>query len=40
MSLRWRAIWVIATVLLFGYYAVANFASEETRLASPWIPDN
>ena len=29
MSLRWRAIWVIATVLLFGYYAVANFASEE-----------
>ncbi len=40
MSLRWRAIWVIATVMLFGYYAVANFASEETRIASPLVPDN
>ena len=40
MSLRWRAIWVIATVVLFGYYAVANIASEETRLESPLIPDN
>ena len=40
MSFRWRAIWVIATVLLFGYYAVANYASEETRIESPWVPDN
>jgi preprotein translocase subunit SecD len=40
MSLRWRAIWVIATVLLFAYYAIANFASEATRIASPWVPDN
>ena len=40
MNLRWRAIWVIATVLLFGYYAVANIASEETRLESPWVPDS
>jgi preprotein translocase subunit SecD len=40
VSFRWRAIWVIATVLLFGYYAVANFASEETRIESPWVPDN
>jgi len=39
MSLRWRAILVSATVLLFGYYAVANFASEPTRVASPWVPD-
>jgi len=39
MSLRWRATWVAATVLLFGYYAVANFASEATRVASPWVPD-
>ncbi len=39
MSLRWRAILVSATVLLFGYYAVANFASEATRVASPWVPD-
>ncbi len=40
MSLRGRAIWVFATVLLFGYYAVANFASEETRIESPLVPDN
>ena len=40
MSLRWRAIWVIATILLFGYYAVANFASEQTRIESPLVPDN
>ena len=40
MSFRWRAIWVTATVLLFGYYAVANYASEETRIESPWVPDN
>ena len=40
MSFRWRAIWVVATVLLFGYFAVANFASEETRLESPLVPDN
>jgi preprotein translocase subunit SecD len=40
MNLRGRAFWVIATVLLFGYYAVANFASEERRLDSPWVPDN
>ncbi len=40
MSLRWRIIWVAATVLLFGYYAIANYASEETRLESPLIPDS
>jgi len=40
MSFRWRAIWVVSTVLFFGYYAVANYASEETRLESPWVPDN
>jgi preprotein translocase subunit SecD len=40
VSFRWRAIWVTATVLLFGYYAVANYASEETRIESPWVPDN
>ncbi|MCH8084534.1 MAG: protein translocase subunit SecD [Myxococcales bacterium] len=40
MSLRGRAIWVSATVLLFGYYAVANYASEETRIESPLVPDN
>ena len=40
MSFRWRAIWVVATVLLFGYYAVANYASEETRIESPWVPDS
>jgi preprotein translocase subunit SecD len=40
MSFRWRAIWVLAVVLLFGYYAVANFATEETRIESPLVPDN
>jgi preprotein translocase subunit SecD len=40
VSFRWRVIWVVATVLLFGYYAVANYASEETRIESPWVPDN
>jgi preprotein translocase subunit SecD len=40
MSLRWRIIWVAATVLLFGYYAIANFASEEARIESPLIPDS
>jgi len=40
MSLRWRAIWVVATVVLFGYYALANFASEEARIDSPLLPDN
>jgi preprotein translocase subunit SecD len=33
-------IWVSAVLLLFGYYAIANFASEETRIESPWVPDN
>jgi len=40
MSLRGRMIWVSAVLLLFGYYAIANFASEETRIESPWVPDN
>ncbi len=40
MSLRGRAIWVFATVLFLGYYAVANYASEETRIESPLVPDN
>ena len=40
MSFRWRLILVTACVLLFGYYAVANFASGETRLESPLVPDN
>ena len=40
MSLRWRAIWIAATVLLFGYYALANFASQESRLDSLLLPDS
>ena len=39
MSLRWRVTLVALSVALFGYYAVANVASEETRLESPLIPD-
>ena len=38
MSLRWRLILISATVFLFGYYALANVASEEARLESPLIP--
>ena len=40
MSLRGRMILVSAFLLLFGYYAIANFASDETRIESPWVPDN
>jgi preprotein translocase subunit SecD len=40
VSLRWRAIWIVATVLLFSYYALANFASPESRLESPLLPDS
>jgi preprotein translocase subunit SecD len=40
VSLRWRGIWIGATVMLFAYYALANFASPETRLGSPLVPDN
>ena len=39
MNLRGRIIGVSLTVLLFGYYALANFASEEARLDSALIPD-
>jgi len=40
VSFRGRLILVTAFLLLFGYYAIANFASEETRIESPWVPDN
>ncbi len=40
MSLRGRLILVTGFLLLFGYYALANFASEETRIESPLVPDN
>jgi preprotein translocase subunit SecD len=39
VSLRWRVTLVALSVALFGYYAVANVASEEARLESPLIPD-
>ncbi len=39
MNLRGRIIGVSLTILLFGYYAVANFASEQARFDSALIPD-
>ena len=38
-NLRLRLAWVAATVLLLSYFAAANCFSEQTRLASPLIPD-
>ena len=38
-SLRLRLASILAVVLLFGFLAVANFVSEETRRASPLLPD-
>jgi preprotein translocase subunit SecD len=37
--LRLRLASIAALLLVFGYLALANFASEETRLASPLLPD-
>ena len=39
MNLRGRSIGIGLTVFLFGYYAIANFASEEARFDSALIPD-
>lgn len=40
MSLRTRAALIVGTVLLFGYLALANLFSLETRKAHWWLPDN
>jgi preprotein translocase subunit SecD len=37
--LRLRLAGVAGTVLFLSYFAAANCFSEQTRLASPWIPD-
>jgi preprotein translocase subunit SecD len=39
-ALRVRVGAIAALVLLLGFYAVANFASEEWRLGSPLLPDD
>ena len=38
--LRLRIASLAALVLLFGFLAVANFIPEQTRLASPLLPDD
>jgi preprotein translocase subunit SecD len=38
-NLRLRLASILAVVLVFGYLALANFASDETRAASPLLPD-
>jgi len=38
-TFRWRFIATALIVGFFGFYAIANFIPEETRLASPWLPD-
>ncbi len=38
MNLRGRVIGVSLTILLFGYYALANFASEQARQDNALIP--
>ncbi len=39
MNLRVRTGLVSAVVLVFGFFAVANFVPEEARLGSPLLPD-
>ena len=36
---RFRLASIAATVLVFGYLAVANFVPQAARVASPWWPD-
>ena len=38
--LRWRLLSILAVVLFFGFFTVANFVSEQTRAASPLLPDD
>ena len=39
-ALRWRIIGVVASLLLCGWFAAANFFPPETRRASALLPDN
>ncbi|MDJ0867026.1 MAG: protein translocase subunit SecD [Myxococcota bacterium] len=39
-STRWRVLAVAGTLLLLGWFAAANFVSDETRTGSGWIPDS
>ena len=39
-NLRLRLAAAVAAVALFGFLAVANFVPEETRAASPLLPDD
>ena len=37
---RWRVAGVVASLLLFGWYTLANFVPASVRKESPWLPDN
>ncbi len=37
---RWRVFGVVASLLLFGWYTLANFFPASVRKASPWLPDS
>ena len=36
---RWRVAGVVASLLLFGWYTLANFFPASVRKDSPWLPD-
>ena len=36
---RWRVAGVVASLLLFGWYTLANFVPATVRKESPWFPD-
>jgi preprotein translocase subunit SecD len=36
---RWRVAGVVASLLLFGWYTLANFIPASVRNESPWLPD-
>ncbi len=38
--LRWRLLSILAVVLFFGFFTFANFVPEQTRVASPLLPDD
>lgn len=37
--LRWRSIGVVGSLLLFGWYALANFVPAAVRKEHAWLPD-
>ncbi len=37
---RFRLIATLLVILIFGFYTAANFVSEDSRIASRWLPDD